>query len=307
MSLPDDSSLTPLEYRNVRKEAERALKESGAYGVFPTPVDAIMSAANITEVKEDILSPSFIDKLRKEAVKFGDILKRAASKVLGIFHAPSGLVFLDRSVLKVRRRFISLHESGHGFMPWQRAMYAHVEESEKSLTPGPAELFDREANVFATEVLFQLDHFHKQAEEYKFGLRTPIDLAKKYDASIYASIRQYVSKNTRNCAVVVLNMPKFAEEMGYCSSLRRFVQSESFTNMFGKQQWKSIYTPDDPLGAMVPLAISRSSGQRTLAITDLNGIQHECIAEAFTNTYQVFVLLYPSKEMTASRIIMPAA
>ena len=304
MRLPDDCTLTPTQYRQVRYEAERALLESGAKGVLPTPMDAIMAAANVTEVKEDVLNPQFIAQLRREAGKVGDVLKRALSKVLGIFHAPSGLVFLDQTLMKVKKRFVGFHESGHGFMPWQRAMYSHIEDSEASLEASAAELFDREANVFASEVMFQGDTFQNLANDCKFGIFTPVNLAKKFGASTYSAIRQYVSKNHRSCAVVVLNMPEYAEEVGFVATLRRSVQSTSFTNAFGENRWASSFTPDDPLGTIVPLKGNRASRPRTITLEDMNHEPTQCIAEAFTNTYQVFILIHAVKTLTETKIIL---
>lgn len=135
MQRPDDCSLTPGQLARVRAEAERALREAGALGVFPTPVEAIMTVAKVEEVKEDVLNPSFIDKLRAGTEKAGGALKRAVGKVMGLFHATAGLVFLDQTMMAVKKRFVRLHESGHGFMPWQRPMYALVEDCENALEP----------------------------------------------------------------------------------------------------------------------------------------------------------------------------
>ena len=307
MSRPDDCSLTPGQLARVRKEAERALREAGALGVLPTPVERIMTVARVEEVKDEVLSPGFIAKLRGKAEQAGQALKRAVSKVLGIFQVTSGLVFLDRTLMAVKKRFVRLHESGHGFMPWQRSMYALVEDCEKALDPEAADIFDREANVFASEVLFQLDTFHEMAEGEHFEIWTPIRLSKKFDASIYASVRQYVSKSHRACAVVVLNAPELIEGDGFRATLRRAVQSQAFTEFFGAHSWKDVYTPDDEIGAFVPLHGRRSSGKRSLGLVDRNGDRHECIAESFTQTYQVFILIHAVKTLTATRIILPAS
>ncbi len=307
MRRPDDCSLTPGQFARVRKEAERALRDAGALGVLPTPVDRIMTVAKVEEVREDVLNPGFIAKLRAKAEQAGQTLKRAVSKVMGIFQAASGLVFLDQTLMAVKKRFVRLHESGHGFMPWQRPMYALVEDCEKSLDPEAADIFDREANVFASEVLFQLDTFHEMAEGERFEIWTPIRLAKKFDASIYASVRQYVSKNHRACAVVVLNMPELIEGDGFRATLRRAVQSLSFTESFGTYSWKDAYTPDDEIGAFIPLQGRRSSGKRSLGLVDRNGDRHECVAESFTQTHQVFILIHAVKTLTATRIILPGA
>lgn len=301
MSRPDDSSLTPGQLARVRKEAERALREADALGVFPTPVDRIMAVAELEEVTNEVLNPGFIAKMRAKA---GETLKRAVSKVLGLFHATAGLVFLDQALMAVKKRFIRLHEAGHGFLPWQRPMYAVVEDCDKSLDPDTADLFDREANVFASEVLFQLDTFRDMADGEAFSIFTPVRLAKRFDASIYASIRQYVSKNHRTCAVVVLNMPELVEGDGFRAALRRPIQSDAFTAIFGRYPWKPYYTPDDDLGALIPLGNRRASGKRSLVLVDRNGDRHECIAESFTQRHQVFILILTVKMLTTTRVLI---
>jgi Zn-dependent peptidase ImmA (M78 family) len=302
----DDCSLTSSQLATIRKESERALREAGALGVFPTPVDRIMSVAKVEEVDEDLLAPGLLAKIRATAEKAGGVLKRAISKVMGLFHASSGLVYLDQSLIEVKKRFVRLHESAHGFLPWQRPLYAVVEDCDKSLDPEAAELFDREANVFASEVLFQLDTFRDMAEGKPFEVWTPVRLAKKFNASIYASIRQYVSKNHRACAVVVLNMPEIIEGDGFRASLRRPIQSRSFTETFGDNQWKPYYTPDDDIGALVPQGKMKSSGKRSLVLVDRDGDRHECIAESFTQTHQVFVLIHAVRTLTTKIVLLSA-
>ena len=301
MRRPDDCSLTPPQLARVRAEAERALREAGALGVFPTPVDRIMAIAKVEEVKEDVLNPGFIARLRSTVEQAGGALKRAVNKVMGLFHASAGLVFLDQTLIAVKKRFVRLHEAGHGFLPWQRPMYALVEDCDKALDEQAAALFDREANVFAAEVLFQLDHFRDVAEGEKFSIWTPVKLAKTFDASIYACVRQYVSKNHRACAVVVLNMPELIEGDGFRATLRRAVQSDSFTARFGAYAWRSVYTPNDDIGAFVPMNGYKSSGKRALVLVDQNGDRHECIAESFTQTHQVFVLIHAVRTLAAPR------
>jgi IrrE N-terminal-like domain len=266
-----------------------------------------MAVARVAEVKEDVLNPGFVAKLRAKAEQAGQVVKRALSKVLGLFHASEGLVFLNQSLMAVKKRFVGFHEAGHGFLPWQRPMYAIVEDCEKALDGATADLFDREANVFASEVLFQLDTFREMTEGEPFEIWTPVNVARRFNASNYAAIRQYVSKNHRACAVVVLNMPELIEGAGFRASLRRPIQSEAFTDIFGSYAWKEIYTPDDDLGAFIPLGGRRSSGERSLALTDRNGVRHDCVAESFSTGHQVFVLIHAVKTLTRTRFILSAA
>jgi len=302
--LPDDSSLTPAQLAKVKAEAERALREAGVIGVLPTPLDEILTASRVQEIHEDVLNDSFLTKLRKKADKQ---LKQALSKVLGVFDAVSRLIFVDQLLAPVKKRFISLHEAAHGFLPWQRSMYRIVEDCDKSLDPEAADLFDREANVFASEILFQNDTFHNLAVDKPFEIWTPIRLAKKFDASLYSSIRQYVSKSDRCCVVLVLNPPQLLEHFGFRATLRRVVSSSKFATMFDNSRWPQTYTPDERIGRMVPLGKRRSSGKQELSLTDANGDRHDCIAESFTQKHQVFILIHVTETLGRPKIILPAS
>ncbi|WP_432769653.1 MAG: ImmA/IrrE family metallo-endopeptidase [Sphingopyxis sp.] len=302
MIKPDDSRLTPAQYAKVRSEAERALSLAGALGRFPTPIDDIMAAANVQEVKEDVLNEGFILKLRRQA---SGALKSALSKVIGLFDAKARLVFIDRTLHVVKQTFVRLHETGHAFMAWQRDLYAVVEDCDQTIEAATADLFDREANVFASEVVFQLDGFTKEAEEKTFGILVPVNLSKKYGASIYSSVRRYVSHNWRACTVVVLNPPELNPGDGFRASLRRHCSSPRFTEIFGEINWPLVFTPDHPVGAMIPINGRKMSGKQMISLKDRNGHTHECIAEAFTQTYQVFILIHAVGTLTSSSIIMP--
>ncbi|RWK53161.1 ImmA/IrrE family metallo-endopeptidase [Mesorhizobium sp.] len=302
MRRPDDSSLTPQQYAKVRSEAERALREAGALGVFPTPIADIMVAAKLEEVQEDVLNEGFLASMRRKA---GAALKSALSKVIGLFDARAKLVFIDRTLHVVKQAFVRLHETGHGFMAWQKDLYAIVEDCEQTIDPEIADLFDREANTFASEVMFQLDTFTEEAEQKPFGIMVPVRLSSRYGGSIYAAVRRYVFRNHRACVVLVLNPPELIQGDGFRASIRRVVASPRFTEIFGSPAWPVHFTPSDEIGAVVPIGKRRASGKRTFALTDRNGDRHECIIEAFTQTHQVFVLIHSVSTLTRTTIILP--
>lgn len=302
MSKPDDCSLTPRELAKVRAQARIVLQEADAIGVFPTPVADIMAAAKIEESKDDVLTPGFLDQVRRGAARLGAAVKSAAAKVRGIFLSSERIIFIDRSLLLVKKQFLRLHETAHGFLPWQTPMYGLVEDSDEELDPDTAALFDREANVFASEVLFQLDTFSERADEKDFSIWTPVKEAKKFGASNYAAIRQYVSKNHRDCTVVVLNKPNLTDS-GFEIGLRRSVQSSSFTERFGNIVWQEIFGPDDQIGKLVPLGKRRASGQRDFFMYDKNGDQVVCRAEAFFTGHNVFVLICTNDTLVAPRLL----
>jgi hypothetical protein len=152
--------------------------------------------------------------------------------------------------------------------------------------------------------LFQLDTFAEEADGKPFEIFTPVNLSKKYGASIYASVRQYVSKNHRTCAVLILNPPEPVVGLGFRSTLRRVVASKTFLEQFSTCRWPDEFTPDDRIGALVPIGKRRASGKRTLELSDANGVRHECVVEAFTQTRQVFVLICVTEALTRHTVLV---
>lgn len=260
-----------------------------------------MAAAKVVVAPEDALDESFLKKLRRKA---SNALKQALSKVLGVFDAKARLVFVDTSLGESKQSFIKLHEAGHGVLPWQSGLYAVIEDCEKSLAPDVAEAFDREANNFATEVLFQLDGFITEARDHDFGIKVPMKLSKKYGASIYASVRQYVQKSDYACVVIVLDPPELVPFDGFKATVRRVVPSPAFEARFGALSLPAAFTPDDKIGAIIPVGSRKMTGVRELQLTDRNGTRHDCLAEAFKHPYNVFILICVKKALTKTTILL---
>jgi len=298
---PNDSILDYQTHQKVCTEAKRILESSDSTGIFPTPIDQILLSANVVEIPNTDIDLSFLGTMHEKAK---GALKSALSKVCGVYDAISRHIFVDRTLLQVRKNFIRLHEAGHAYMPWQSQTYTIIEECSQTLSADIADQFDVEANVFASEVLFQNDTFIQEANDHNFSIDIPVKMSKKYGASIYASIRQYVAKNHRCCAVLVLNRPKFALDHGFTASIRRVVPSKAFQEKFGSYKWPTSYTPDDELGKFIPLQGRKSSGMATLALMDDNGGSQEFIGEAFTNTYQVFILLHLRETLAQQKTIL---
>ncbi len=303
MPKPDDSTLTPADLQLIRKEANRLLSESDAFGVFPTPVEAILEQAKIVVSPEDVLNDSFLKKMRRKAK---DALKRAVAKVLGVVDTLASIIYIDRGVYVVKQTFLKLHETAHLWLPFQRQAYQIVEDSETELSSDVSDLFDRQANCFASEVLFQIDTFTQEAADYDFGFEAPLKLAKQYGSSIYAAIRRYVSRNHRDCAVIILNKPQMCEGVGRVCTLRRFVASEQFLERFGDMELPLQFSDNDAIGKAIPVVGRRMSGRSTMVLKDRNGTRHECVIEGFTQTHQVFILVCPVASLTAVSVRMPA-
>ncbi|MEQ8212164.1 MAG: hypothetical protein RH917_20360 [Lacipirellulaceae bacterium] len=304
MVRPDDCTLTPRQHRLVRKHARQALQSAGAFGVFPTPVDAVMEAAEILVAQEDLADKGFLRKMRRKAKSAGHTLKRALDKILGVMHITARLVYFDKAVHVAKLPFLKLHETAHAVLPWQKDIYAVTEDCKHTLAPEIADEFEREANVFATEAIFQLDSFTKEAADSDTNILVPVRLSRRYGASIYSSIRRYVSKHHKACLVLVLEPPVIDEVRGFTCKLRRVVPSELFLRHFGNLQWPESFSPDDEIGAAVPVGGKRMSGRRPITLVDQNGNHNRCIGEAFTQTHQVFILIHSVSTLSAKRVLV---
>lgn len=290
------------QYAQIQEHAKRALESADAIGVFPTPVAQIMAAEKITVDDKADLDEGYLAKLRKGA---GNALKRAWQKVVGVFDTKGRVALIDKTIAAVKQTFIKLHELAHGFLPWQRDMYGVIEECNSTLDPDIADLFDREANLFAAEVLFQLESFTEEANCFDFGIKVPLKLARKYGASAYASIRRYVEKNPKACTVLVYEPPVPQDIDGFLCKFLRVSASDSFRTIFGDIEWPEVISPDDWIGAAVPVGKKRMTGRRRVQLTDRNGTTRTCIAEGFTQGYQVFILIQAVETLNVS-IFLPS-
>ena len=43
-----------------------------------------------------------------------------------------------------------------------------------------------------------------------------------------------------------------------------------------------------------------------LIFRDKNGVDHKCLGEAFNTTHNIILLIYPTKELTSTSILLPA-
>jgi Zn-dependent peptidase ImmA (M78 family) len=249
---PDDSLLDEHQLANVQRHADRLLREAAALGRFPTPVDDLLAAAKLVIVSDEVLNETFIQRFVAKAKASFATIKSALSKVMGLFESHERLVVIDRDAPKPKIPFIKLHEAGHGSLPHQSQMYQLMYDCEQTLRPDITDLFEREANVFASEVLFQGDVFSTEAHGQGFGIKVPMALAAKFGASQYATFRRYVITNPYACCVAILEPPEQDREGNPLNRVRRIVASKSFDAIYESQSLTAPVQGSHPLAAALP-------------------------------------------------------
>jgi Zn-dependent peptidase ImmA (M78 family) len=306
VSRPDDSFLNPDQLANVRRHADRLLREAAACGRFPTPIDDIMAAAKLTVVDDEILNESFLRRFLAKARAGVATIKSALSKVLGLFEANDRLVVIDKDVPGPRIPFVKLHEAGHGTIPHQSKIYALIHDCEKTLDPDITDLFEREANVFASEAMFQGEVFAQQAHDKEFGIKTAMGLAKQFGGSHYATFRRYVTTNPRACCLVVLEPVSADGANGLKADVRRVVASKTFDKMYDAAKLGSTVTGQHPLSALVPWGKhQRMVYPRGIGLVDRNGDRRVCIGEAFNTKHQILMLIRDERPLNTTTIVFP--
>ncbi len=304
MTKPDDSSLDPEDLRAVEARARRLLDRADAWNRFPVPIEDILSAAKVQVAPTSAFdADSILAYLKGRAADTGVRIKSAITKVFGLYDAGESLIHVDDTVVESKRTFLKLHETAHHDMPTHRKTFRFFQDCEKTLAPEIADQFEREANNFARFALFKGDTYAEYASDCAFEIKTPMKLAKKFGASIYASAREFARTNDRACVVYILEPPEFCQANGAKAIVRRIEPSNDYVARFGHPADKVI-TSDHFLWSVLPCG-RRMTRPTAVSVIDKNGTCHDCVAEAFDTTYNVLILLYPVRALSARTIILP--
>jgi hypothetical protein len=289
---PNDSRLDPYELKAVEKRARLLLNRASAWDRFPTPIEDLLAAANLQVAPTSIFNPAhLLAYLQHKAAEVKDRIKTALSKILGLYDSNDSLIHIDDTVGKSKQTFLKLHETGHHELPTHRKAFSLFQDCETTLSPDIADLFEREANNFARFILFQGDGYSKLAADHNMGIRVPIDLAKKFGASVYASAREYARTNPHPCLVYALEPVELVPGDGSRALVRRIEASPSFTNQFGIPTDTEINL-NHPLWNVIPIGGRKMTSPHPFQVVDRNGVKHACLAESFKTPFNILILLY---------------
>lgn len=284
--------LAPDTQKDIDRISEDILRQSGSWGVYPTPVDQIVDYSDFyvnRAVNLSVVDQSFLSKLKSG---FAERLVGAMGFVRGILDRKERVIYLDTSVRDSRQNFVKLHEVGHGVLPWQQEILSHLDDDEK-LDGLTDEEFEAEANYFASSTLFQGERFTHEAAKLNLELNTALHLAKTFGGSNHAALRRYVETSQKRCALLVLNNKTSKGGVVACS-LRNFIRSSKFEASFGQ-----IIFPET-FGYTWSFARDYCFGKRYR-----NDGEIELITSSgkvgftyhfFNNTFNGFVLLFPKGE-----------
>ncbi len=193
-------SLVPLpeSMSEIRTAAEDLLFRADAARVFPTPVDKILSTTGISDIGD-------IEEIRWRYLKSlppaeAGIFEKAWKKVQGFADLQNGSIYSAPAEHTPLWNWLRLHELGHHVLWWHRVR--NVDGASLPLTAGLRHLFDKEADAFASQIVFQGSHFDALAGALPFGFGSILRLAEIYGAPQDAAARRLV-EDCRNPAALV--------------------------------------------------------------------------------------------------------
>lgn len=277
----------------IDKIARNILLDSKAVGRFPTPVDTIIDYTELSLA-------SGVDLSKIELSFFSaskDFFGRISRKVLGMIDIRQKTIYLDHSQRPSRKNFVTLHEIGHGVLPWQSALLGCLDD-EQTISPEIDEVYESEASYFASCCLFQLDRFNEESAKLPLSLASARALSNKFGGSLQATLRRYVQFSPHRCSMLVFHRPEFN---GSCKAkVRNYFESSRFKNETGGLAW-----PDE---CGMEFAFVRDmnrkrkwheTGKISTSTVKLEVLDLEY--HYFDNTFNVFILMLLPGEKNASR------
>ncbi len=194
-----DAPLTAHEVQLLRRHAEALLRQAGAFGVVPTPVDELLRVSKLVAADEIYLD---VEEKRRLRSIFGDLVDTVLTRLQGVIHFRSREVWTNPDHNEQRRRFVVCHEIGHNVLPWHRGLFAYLDDNER-LRADHAVQFEREANQAAIELLAQGDRLRAEADDSQLTFAQIANLSVRYGISLQATARRVVEESRHEYALII--------------------------------------------------------------------------------------------------------
>jgi len=194
-----DADLPEEEVARIRGYVLALLRRADALESVPTRLDQVLDVARLVSSGEIRLDPEEKHKLRK---RFGDLVDHVWTRLQGVIHFGSREVWINPDMYPLRQRFVLGHEVGHYVLPEHRETFAYLDD-EKRLSPQVYDLFERQANQAAIEILAQGDRLRREADDSPLTMDLVGDLAERFVISMQATARRIVEETKQDCALAI--------------------------------------------------------------------------------------------------------
>jgi Zn-dependent peptidase ImmA (M78 family) len=274
----------------ISQLADLTLRKAGAKGRLPTSIDDLIASEKIEDKShvEGIIE-RFIESVRGTP---RSIINFSLQKLRGLADLRERAIYVPADTA-TRERFALAHELAHQKIPWHHMTAERsgsiYRDDDFSLSPDVKELFEVEANFFASEVIFQGKEFTKHARDYRPSFDAVFKLADLHGASRQATLRRYVEAQDGVVAALCYLPSRFEVDMQGCAVLRapRVFGSAAFIQKYGAIQFPLALQSGHPWAEARHLQ-KPCAGDIAL---ELDGLPIRFSWETWWNNYALLVLL----------------
>lgn len=281
----------------VARYARLLLERAGVGDRLPTPIDDLLACAELVVSQNIDLTEAHHGFFARNY----KVLMSALKKAMGMVDLRERIIYLDTTVNEAKQNFVKLHEIGHKVLPWQREIMLHLDD-DSTLSHDVKDVFEFEANRFASEAMFQGERFDRDIRDLPLELRTALQLSRLYGGSIHATLRRYVERHPDACTTLVLGTTPLVTSAGTHYPVTRLHESAAFTRAF--PTWPRPERLPVSADFLQPLAGARGGAfeeiDTDLTLPGLCG-PVPCIVHVFKNRFSNFVLLIPEGKRRRAR------
>jgi IrrE N-terminal-like domain len=173
--------------RDITDLTNTLLRRADVYGVLPTPIERLYEFSKVECFTFGAEEQRRWERLREGAQ---NVVRSMFQKLRGFGDLREKVVFVARDAHLARDRFVKGHELGHQIIPWHHIRPEYMDDNH-TLSPETRTLFEREANFFAAEVLFQAELFTRRARDFTPTLDAVFTLAESHQASRQAAVWRF--------------------------------------------------------------------------------------------------------------------
>jgi Zn-dependent peptidase ImmA (M78 family) len=253
----------PDEHEAIKDEAVILLKRARAIGIFPTPIEKLIAAADVDQLDDvEEAKQSF---LQTAPAHMRSQLESAWKKLRGFADLKKKVNYIAPEGDSVRQKWPKLHELGHQILPWQQETATFLEDN-KSLSPECEERFEHEANDFAGQLLFQADTFFDCASQLYPDFNSVFHIANQFGASRHSTARHFAVESEEPIALVSYYKSNriFSEDgrpwfmLGRANSaskklLNKFPNLQVPQQMAPSHAWFAAVSNGDPISSTITL------------------------------------------------------
>lgn len=273
---------------------ETLLFEAGTARELPTNEKKLLSFLGLEQLSFDFM----------HELDFLDTPEKPEGELRAALHMGEKVVATQAGMAEQRKRFSVFHEIAHCVLPEHHSKL--FIDTDKTLSMWTRIRFEREANKFAADLLFQGKVFTEQALNLDTTLNTVLGLAPKYGASYEAALRRYAEGHVLPCAVIVYdkvtrNEDSYVEDDEY--RIQYMISSAPFRKLYfsggvrmGTETCKAadIYSPHEfwSVGRIV---------EKELVVANEGKEKWRFETEVFSNGYKIFQFLKRPIKQAARR------